>query len=327
MSSMNWTRPAVKLILFLTSLRVSRSIATSSKSARGTGFLDLKSPLPFPLPVTRRLNDFASSTLSTLWFDMSKSTLYSDSLNSAERQACAAVLDQVCIAFTFVLPKLCQTFLTLVAVFLFNCSLCFSFSPFLQTLRTFTSILSPILPHLAEEIEHHRQGAEADPSPDPKGSTSVFQSGWQNVPSKWKNQALKSQVNQLLRIRDDILVSIEKARSQGGLKTAIEAGVDIYLGPRHFDSNSVTGIIEKHQESLAKLFIVSDVRVLNSNPPTSNNSQAWPSIVTQSHSGVILVVRPALLKECPRCWVYQSEKEGELCGRCHQAVKDVGVDV
>lgn len=52
----------------------------------------------------------------------------------------------------------------------------------MQILRTVTSILAPITPHLAEEIYYFRNGAVRDPKLGEDGP-SVFQELWQGVVS------------------------------------------------------------------------------------------------------------------------------------------------
>ncbi|KAF7300647.1 hypothetical protein HMN09_00950200 [Mycena chlorophos] len=74
--------------------------------------------------VATALNNFASTTLSSLYFDISKDALYAHALNSPERRAIVTVLEHV--------------------------------------LTTMTHIMAPIVPHLAEEIhESFRETEES----------------------------------------------------------------------------------------------------------------------------------------------------------------------
>ncbi|PWN35903.1 isoleucyl-tRNA synthetase [Meira miltonrushii] len=72
--------------------------------------------------VVRRANDFCTTDLSSLYMDIVKDRLYSDTLDSTRRQTTVAILDQV--------------------------------------LRTIVSILAPIVPHMAEEIHQFYIGEE-----------------------------------------------------------------------------------------------------------------------------------------------------------------------
>ncbi|KAA1476621.1 isoleucyl-tRNA synthetase [Dentipellis sp. KUC8613] len=66
--------------------------------------------------VINSLTNFANITLSSLYFDITKDTLYADSLTSFERRSVVTALEQV--------------------------------------LATITHVMAPVLPHLAEEIHH-----------------------------------------------------------------------------------------------------------------------------------------------------------------------------
>jgi isoleucyl-tRNA synthetase len=85
------------------------------------------SPRPAPaltvVTVVNALSTFANGTLSALYLDVVKDTLYADARDSARRRAVVTVLEHV--------------------------------------LTTMTHVLAPVLPHLAEEIHWTRQGARA----------------------------------------------------------------------------------------------------------------------------------------------------------------------
>ncbi|KAJ3907454.1 tRNA synthetases class I-domain-containing protein [Lentinula edodes] len=89
--------------------------------------------------VTAALVNFANSTLSSLYFDITKDCLYANSFRSIERKAAVTVLEKI--------------------------------------LDTMTSILAPILPHLAEEIRQH-----------PKSKT-FFEKGWKPLDLEWEDYA------------------------------------------------------------------------------------------------------------------------------------------
>jgi len=80
--------------------------------------------------VINTLTNFANITLSSLYFDISKDSLYANDIASFERRATVTVLEQV--------------------------------------LKTMTSVLAPVLPHLAEEIHVTFKG----------DGTSVFMTPW-----------------------------------------------------------------------------------------------------------------------------------------------------
>jgi isoleucyl-tRNA synthetase len=90
--------------------------------------------------------NFSNITLSSLYFDITKDCLYANDHVSKERRAVVTVLEQV--GFPPILPH--------------------PISPTYKVLNTMTTIIKPILPHLAEEINE---------SWDSTGS-SVFVNQW-----------------------------------------------------------------------------------------------------------------------------------------------------
>lgn len=95
--------------------------------------------------VSRRLNEFATTTLSTFYLDVTKDSLYSDAAIDPRRQAVLATLDQI--------------------------------------LRTCTTLMAPIAPHLAEEVHQYRLTDAEASNDDDTSNGSVFQLGWQTVVS------------------------------------------------------------------------------------------------------------------------------------------------
>ncbi|TKY87877.1 hypothetical protein EX895_003458 [Sporisorium graminicola] len=143
--------------------------------------------------VVRRLVEFASGTLSNLYLDVGKDSLYLDPLDSERRKMMVAVID--------------------------------------QTLRTMTGIMAPIVPFLCEEVFHFRRGASSDPEEGTAGATSVFSAGWPEVEECWNDEHSASDCKQLLKLRDASLVMIEEARQASRIKTSFEVEVDLVLQP------------------------------------------------------------------------------------------------
>jgi isoleucyl-tRNA synthetase len=72
-----------------------------------------------------------------------------------------------------------------------------------------THVFGPILPHLAEEIHHTRQG-----NTDPAQGLSVFANRWKHLDSKWFDPIVESEMKNLLRLRATVLSLLEKARRE-----------------------------------------------------------------------------------------------------------------
>lgn len=87
--------------------------------------------------VITALNNFANVTLSSLYFDITKDCLYAGSPNGIERRSILTVFERV--------------------------------------LQTMTSVIAPVLPHLAEEIHHHYNGGGDDISKTPSAFTTKWQ--------------------------------------------------------------------------------------------------------------------------------------------------------
>ena len=139
--------------------------------------------------VVRRLTEFTNATLSNLYLDVGKDSLYLDGVENERRKMMVAVVDQI--------------------------------------LRTMTGIMAPITPFLCEEIFHFRGGASSDPAEGVQGAPSVFTAGWPAVDEQWKDSEAAADCKQLLKLRDASLVMIEEARQASEIKTSFEVEIDL----------------------------------------------------------------------------------------------------
>ncbi|KAF8646469.1 hypothetical protein AX16_007205 [Volvariella volvacea WC 439] len=168
--------------------------------------------------VMSSLSNFANITLSSLYFDITKDCLYADHADSLERRAVVTVLD--------------------------------------QTLRTMTSVLAPVLPHLAEEIHATWN----------RDNTSVFMKPWTPLSSEWNDAQLAAEFKDLLELRKVVLALLEKARGNKQLKSSLEAEVDIILPGAE---STASNLLRREESFLKTLFITSDAQVL----PASSQGQ------------------------------------------------------
>lgn len=139
--------------------------------------------------VVRRLTEFVNATLSNLYLDVGKDSLYLDDVGSERRQMMVAVIDRI--------------------------------------LRTVTGIMAPITPLLCEEIFHFRNGATSDPAEGVKGAPSVFSVGWPTIEACWNDEQAAADCKHLLRLRDASLAMIEEARQSSRIKTSFEVEIDL----------------------------------------------------------------------------------------------------
>jgi isoleucyl-tRNA synthetase len=105
-------------------------------------------------PVISALTNFTNTTLSSLYFDITKDSLYANSLTNNERRSTVTVLQHV--------RQESSTQLALTIS-------CF------QVLDTMIYIIAPVLPHLVEEV---RSALYGQPSSEISHGRSVFSRPW-----------------------------------------------------------------------------------------------------------------------------------------------------
>ncbi|EJD05388.1 isoleucyl-tRNA synthetase [Fomitiporia mediterranea MF3/22] len=244
--------------------------------------------LNFPR-VVQAISRFANITLSALYFDITKDVLYAHRLDSTERRAVVYVLNQV--------------------------------------LERLTLMLAPITPHLAEEINHYRNGARIEKSDWP----SVFVKRWTPLSSdpsesKWDNDRVLADMDVLLKIRDTVLGLLEQARGQKDLRSSLEAEVDIIIPDYEWldREGELARVLRQQRDFLKTLFIVSDVSIVDEGSLGASGdgwvyTSSFDASDTEESLGIRL--RPATRAKCPRCWTYTRHDSDELCGRCSDAVQ------
>ncbi|KAM6492390.1 tRNA synthetases class I (I, L, M and V) domain containing protein [Amanita muscaria] len=232
--------------------------------------------------VMAALTNFANITLSSFYFDITKDCLYATDFHNFERRSVITVFEQI--------------------------------------LSTMTSVMAPVLPHLAEEIHEHWKS----------DGRSIFMDKWEPLSPLWEDPEAASAMSEYFRLRNTALALLEKARSQKLLRSSLEAEIDVVI-PTHAQKHLVlTG-----QEQLLKtLFIVSDVTIGSALPsddaihpwtfsqklPIESRTQREASHTETLRDEVLLRIRPAIRHKCPRCWTYSRIENGSLCRRCSDVV-------
>ncbi|KAG6831068.1 hypothetical protein H0H92_012991 [Tricholoma furcatifolium] len=237
--------------------------------------------------VVNSLSNFANITLSSFYLDMTKDCLYADPKSSFARRSVVTVLD--------------------------------------QALTTMTSVLAPVLPHLAEEIHNTR---------NPDGS-SVFVTPWKPLSPEWKDEKAAQEMAELLRVRSVVRLLLERARGNKSasadavdrkgaqvLKSSLEAEVDIILPEGAYDTD-LRVLLQREENFLKTLFIVSDAFVTDEGS-LGTSSPEWlyteTLLIPGSEEELAIRVRPATLHKCPRCWTYTAPEEQTLCSRCTETI-------
>jgi isoleucyl-tRNA synthetase len=144
---------------------------------------------------------------------------------------------------------------------------------------------------------------------------------WENLPNRdepsihlallpkadtQNHDALLAEWERLFAIRDEVLRALEEARVAKQIGSSLEAKVTLQA------SGSALELLQKHQNHLRYLFIVSHVDLGNSN----------------GGEGVSITISIADGEKCERCWNYsarvgESEVYPTVCERCVAALKEI----
>ncbi|KAF9584979.1 hypothetical protein BGW38_004412 [Lunasporangiospora selenospora] len=237
--------------------------------------------------VFTQLQFFSSTVLSSFYLDVVKDTLYSDSEKSEQRMAVQTVL--------------------------------------FHTLDAFTKSIAPLAPHMAEEIYENYRECYKTPQP------SVFRSGWLNTPECWNNTELRDDFAVLKHLRAEANQLLEQARTAKVIRSSLEATLEICVG-KNDDKEDLVTLIEDYKDELKTLFITSDVTVStvseNSKPATTEGASVSEviferEVLVPRKGSCTMTLRKVQLHKCPRCWIYASDTQDELCGRCHSVVSQL----
>ncbi|TGB00216.1 isoleucine--tRNA ligase [Sporolactobacillus shoreae] len=215
--------------------------------------------------VYKALQNYCSIDLSAFYMDVAKDALYVQPKDSLVRRSAQTVL--------------------------------------YKTVLALTKLLSPIIPHTAEEIWQFIPGAA-------EVSEYVQLTDMPELETVADADELKKKWKTILSVRDDVLKSLEKARDAKLIGKSLEAAVTI------FATKSTEWL--KEQPSLDKLFIVShvDVEAPSVTVPDTADQYTLDSVA----------VRPAEGEKCERCWsvlpsVGQDHDHPTLCASCSETVR------
>ncbi|RIA87776.1 Isoleucyl-tRNA synthetase [Glomus cerebriforme] len=219
--------------------------------------------------VVQALNNFTNVLLSAFYFDIVKDRLYADHIISQSRRSVLTVLYHI--------------------------------------LNIYTISLSPIVPHLAEEIYENFKNISH------KECDSVFKLGWYNLGEKWDNQPLQQEWNVLKYLRNEVNQLLEVARKDKVIKSSLEANVKLYVNP-----SELFNLLQKHD--LKHIFITSDATISSLSSQMTEDNSKYVNEIKLSDGICKIVIERASLFKCPRCWNYNTQIEGELCKRCENVL-------
>ncbi|KAF9787854.1 tRNA synthetases class I-domain-containing protein [Thelephora terrestris] len=245
--------------------------------------------------VVTALSNFASTTLSSLYFDITKDTLYADTPGSIQRRSVVTVLEKI--------------------------------------LDSLTSLIAPIAPHLAEEIHHHAHGGGEDAAPcgsvftkkwqplgrsDPENSLDVKSA----LAVRRKVMLLLEQARENKRLRNSLEAGIDLLLPPGGESKWRELDV-LQRDPAVLKALSVVSDVRVLDEAAFRNSRHESEWEYTAtlHPPSGCPSEGEvPKSVDIPADAIGIRVRPALLSKCPRCWTFTREEHADLCARCDVAV-------
>lgn len=215
--------------------------------------------------VYNKIHNFCSLELSSFYMDIAKDTLYIQHKDDFNRRSIQTVMYEV--------------------------------------LMTLTKLVTPILPHTADEVWPFIPGVEAESvqlTDMPDVDTLVFE---EEIESKW---------DQVLKLRDDVLKALETARNEKIIGKSLAAAISLYPNEKVKQLLISIGALEK-------LFIVSKVEL-------AGDLETAPE-AAQKFDEIAIVVEPAAGETCERCWVVSEtvgndDEHSSLCTSCADIVKN-----
>lgn len=305
---------------------------------------------PHPARCPKSVNNFVSSSLSSLYFDALKDRLYADGASWSSRRAAQAVVHASLRALTLaVAPIACYTAEDVHAHLPHGCVLGRHVPAWLHhrtaaSPRRRTPLLTPPLVSAAHP------------------ESSVFHTtGWLDTPPHWRDDALGAQWDALLAIRERVNALLEQARAQRKLRTPADAQLVLHVLPIDAAQPPAVGLADKETEAaaadvagalaalgpqqLAELCLVSQARIRGpcgqeaahpdaalSHALTQEEEAAQPafeledsmeiSIGLGPSRRVHLRLLPASGHKCPRCWQSSEPLSGPPPAQQLQVVSD-----
>jgi isoleucyl-tRNA synthetase len=166
--------------------------------------------------------------------------------------------------------------------------------------QTLVKILAPIVTFTADEAwSYHVANAEYC-------DDSIHLQDWPVVSTNWRSPEVESEMATLLQMRARVNETLEPLRQAGTIGKSLDAVV-AFEGAA---DDAAFRVLEKHQDFLPELFIVSHVSL--------SAHTAGAVSLTARHA------RDAGYVRCPRCWRWVPSlhitPHGEVCPRCEEAL-------
>ena len=167
-------------------------------------------------------------------------------------------------------------------------------------LSSLIRIIAPILSFTAEEAWSQMPGG---------GGESVHLTSWPESSAIKRDKDILSKYERLFRIREKVLLSLEKRRQTGDIGSSLEAKV--ILTPKRDDDYK---FLKDFKGELPSVFIVSQVELRKRDPKSKDEYG--------------IEVARADGEKCQRCWNYsvsvgRDETHKDICERCVKAINKI----
>ena len=172
-----------------------------------------------------------------------------------------------------------------------------------DTLLSLLKLMSPILPHTADELWGYLEHESAESVQLTDMPDAVSHPEFDQLATKWTN---------IMELRDEVLKALEEARNAKTIGKSLEAKVTLFVKDEFkplFDTDAI---------DFAQLFIVSQFELGGSKEDAVENAL--------SLENASVLVEKAEGEKCERCWtisdtVGANEKHPALCTRCAEVVE------
>jgi isoleucyl-tRNA synthetase len=166
-------------------------------------------------------------------------------------------------------------------------------------------MLTPILAFTTEEIWSFLR---RDDQPQ-----SVQLLSWPEENDLYLDDALEQHMDKVLQVREVVTKALEEARSRKIIGHSLASKVIVYANDEWYK-------LLQETPGLEKIFIVSQLELINSNQAVENGTNL------ENVDGIWVTVEPAQGGKCERCWIIDSsvsteEEQPALCSRCSTVVE------
>ncbi|WP_449539940.1 isoleucine--tRNA ligase [Ferdinandcohnia sp. Marseille-Q9671] len=215
--------------------------------------------------VYHSVHNFCTIELSSFYLDFAKDILYIEAANQHDRRSIQTVL--------------------------------------YETLLSVTKLVTPILPHTADEVWSHIDSVSEESVQLVDMPTSVEIPNADQLEAKW---------DAFMKLRDDVLKALENARNEKVIGKSLAASITLY------PNSKTQELLQSVEENLQQLFIVSGFSIGGSYDQAPDAAQVFDDVK--------ITVSVAEGETCDRCWVVtptvgENSDHPSLCTRCATVIE------